>query len=373
MEVALENDHLDSVPGYAFSMGHIVVDAQPPSPIGAVGDNPLPAPSTPRPVLPNAYLRPEDPLQGLLAEIWEECLHVRPVGITDNFLELGGDSLIMTRMLIEVEQKTGQKLRPDIMLTKSTIKELAEEILKPLIGAAVAQLVEIQAGQPGRRLFFLHGDYNGAGLYCLNLARHLGSEYGFYTLQPHGFTEPVVPQTIEEMAADHVRTLVAFQPDGPYLLGGHCNGALIALEMAHELVRRGQQVTRLLLIDPPRHLGYSLDSIPYVTKSGPVPNGGQPQRLDLRQLTHEKRRPILLELYRRACCRYHLRPYPGPISIIESLAQATDRGAKVNWEQVAPVVDRAVVPDTNHFTLLTKHVHELAAVLRERLPAGPRG
>jgi thioesterase domain-containing protein len=342
------------------------VDARPQPPIGAAGGNALPEPHASRPLLSNPYKRPRDPLEQLLTEIWEECLKVRPIGTTDHFLELGGDSLLAVRMLRAVEQRTGKSLRPDVMLTGGTVKHLAGELLKPVSTAEAKQLVEVQAGHPGQRLFFLHGDYNGGGLYCVNLARHLGSEQAFYALQPHGLTEPVVPQTIEEMAADHLDTLIAFQAEGPYLLGGHCNGGLIALEMAHELVRRGQQLALLLLIDPPPLLGQSLDSLPYLVKNPPGPNEGRPPRLGLIDVDHEKRRPILTEIYRRACGRYHLRPYPGPLCVVEPQVKRTMQGAPVNWKQVNPAVDLAIVPGS-HFTMLTKHVEELAAVLRARL------
>ena len=54
--------------------------------------------------------------------------------------------------------------------------------------------------------------------------------------------------TIEEMAARHIKMLREFQPEGPYLLGGHCNGGLIAFEMARQLADRGERVDLLALI-----------------------------------------------------------------------------------------------------------------------------
>ena len=39
-----------------------------------------------------------------------------------------------------------------------------------------------------------------------------------------------------------------FQPQGPYLLGGHCNGGLIAFEMARQLADRGERGDLLALI-----------------------------------------------------------------------------------------------------------------------------
>ena len=79
-------------------------DALPRAPTGAVDNDRCPAPCAARPVLRNAYVSPRDPLEKLLTEVWEECLKVRPVGITDHFFELGGDRVLAARMLLAVEE-----------------------------------------------------------------------------------------------------------------------------------------------------------------------------------------------------------------------------------------------------------------------------
>ena len=49
----------------------------------------------------------------------------------------------------------------------------------------------------------------------------------------------------------HIAAMQQHTPHGPYLLGGYCIGATVAMEMARQLVANGEKVTRLLLIDPP--------------------------------------------------------------------------------------------------------------------------
>ncbi len=57
------------------------------------------------------------------------------------------------------------------------------------------------------------------------------------------------------MATAHIKSMRAVQPEGPYLLGGWCNGGLVAYEMARQLHAAGQTVDMLLLMDP-FYLGY---------------------------------------------------------------------------------------------------------------------
>ena len=51
------------------------------------------------------------------------------------------------------------------------------------------------------------------------------------------------------MAAAHLEALRTIQPQGPYLLGGWCNGGLIAYEIARQLQAQGQRVDLLILMD----------------------------------------------------------------------------------------------------------------------------
>jgi hypothetical protein len=55
--------------------------------------------------------------------------------------------------------------------------------------------------------------------------------------------------TIEEIAAEHVKGIRAVQPEGPYRLGGFCNGALLAHEMALQLQVQNERVDLLVMID----------------------------------------------------------------------------------------------------------------------------
>jgi thioesterase domain-containing protein len=57
-----------------------------------------------------------------------------------------------------------------------------------------------------------------------------------------------VPDTIDEMAADRLAVIRRIQTRGPYLLGGFCNGALIAYEMARQLEQAGERVEGVVLI-----------------------------------------------------------------------------------------------------------------------------
>ncbi|NNE12137.1 MAG: hypothetical protein HKN41_07830, partial [Ilumatobacter sp.] len=61
----------------------------------------------------------------------------------------------------------------------------------------------------------------------------------------------------EEMAAHYIAAIISHQPEGPYLIGGHCDGAWVAHEMARQLIDRGFEVRYLVMVDvapPPQHI-----------------------------------------------------------------------------------------------------------------------
>jgi thioesterase domain-containing protein len=51
------------------------------------------------------------------------------------------------------------------------------------------------------------------------------------------------------MAAFYIKEIRTLQPEGPYFVGGHCIGGLVALEMAQQLHRQGERMGLLALFD----------------------------------------------------------------------------------------------------------------------------
>jgi thioesterase domain-containing protein len=119
--------------------------------------------------------------------------------------------------------------------------------------------VAIQAGGSRRPFFFLHGQWQGGGFFCYPLARAVGPERPFYSVEPYRFDGLTVPPRFEAIAAEHLRSVRAVRPRGPYALGGWCNGGLLAYEMARQLRAAGEEVDLLVMMDPvglvyPRYL-----------------------------------------------------------------------------------------------------------------------
>jgi amino acid adenylation domain-containing protein len=195
------------------------------------------------------YVMPQSPLEWQIVHIWEELLGVPHIGVQDDFFALGGQSLLAVRMIDRIEEVCGAKLPLSTLLTESTVAHLTKSVMSANREKFESPLVAVQTGDSAQPFFFLHGDYDGGGTYCRNLARHLGKDQPFFALLPHGLDGQPIPHSIEAMAADRLSTLLEFRPKGPYFLGGYCNGGFVAFEMARQMQARGLKVDLLILIE----------------------------------------------------------------------------------------------------------------------------
>jgi acyl carrier protein len=72
-------------------------------------------------------------LEQAIIDIWEELLGIDGIGVKDNFLELGGDSLMAVRIIGRVRELIGISVPPDFFLDiDCTVEDLAKEIVTTL-------------------------------------------------------------------------------------------------------------------------------------------------------------------------------------------------------------------------------------------------
>ena len=358
------------LPDYMIPSAFVMLDELPTTASGKIDRLALPSADTVRPALSNPYLPAEDPLQILLTQIWEDCLNVRPVGVCDDFFELGGDSVLAMDMVLRTEELCGRHVPDGALLSARTVEQLARLLLVQETSPNCPPMIEVQKGNSARRLFFLHGDFSGGGVYCTSLARHIGHDQAFVAVHPHGLSDPRVPATIEEMAADRLRLIQKYQPHGPYLLGGHCNGGLVAFEMAQQLVRQGDRVEFLAIIAPPVNFQVG-PAQPGLAPAGIFSVGAgvrpQPAPVDLTRLSYLERRSKLLAVYYEACGQYAMKRYSGELVVVIPLGDLANYGPPQGWAAAARRVEVRFL-DGEHLTILTSsHVRALAKLMQEIL------
>jgi amino acid adenylation domain-containing protein len=78
----------------------------------------------PRPELSSEYIAPKNEIETRLSEIWGEYLGIRNIGSNDNFFDLGGDSLMATRVYSRIKKEFDVELPMDKIFSLGTVKRL---------------------------------------------------------------------------------------------------------------------------------------------------------------------------------------------------------------------------------------------------------
>lgn len=149
----------EALPTYMLPERIIHVDSIPLTSNGKVDFGALPDPTGVRPVLPTPFEEPQTELEAQLCRIWSEILRIENIGVNDEFISLGGDSL--RAMLILGRLQTLLGVRADFRLVlNGTIRSLAASIStrvesKPCTAPTHGKLIRAPLTRVQEHLWFL--------------------------------------------------------------------------------------------------------------------------------------------------------------------------------------------------------------------------
>lgn len=185
-----------------------------------------------------------DAVEEQMTRIFSDLIDVAQVGREDSFFELGGDSLLLPRLVDRIDGDFGVTLPLGTVFDAPTVRSLAAAVKARTATASWRSLVPIRDRGCRPPVYLVHG-LGGEISYFYNFVPYMHPEQPLYALQP-----PADAHTaLEPLAAHYVREIRVRQPTGPYLLGGYCLGGWIAFEMAHQLLEAGESVPLLMIID----------------------------------------------------------------------------------------------------------------------------
>ncbi|HEY1171318.1 MAG TPA: amino acid adenylation domain-containing protein [Verrucomicrobiae bacterium] len=194
-------------------------------------------------------LEPRDQLERKMVKVWEDVLGVHPVGVQDNFFEMGGHSLLAVKLVSQVEKTFGNRVPVAEVFLRPTVEQLTDHLRSLQPRDRVQHIAEIQGKGSKPPLFLVHGAGGGMFWGYTNISHSLGKDQPIIAFSSQGMIGQEEFKTIEEMAACYVAELRAYQPQGPYYLGGYCFGGNVAYEMARMLEEQGEKVALLALIN----------------------------------------------------------------------------------------------------------------------------
>ena len=264
---------------------------------------------------------------------------------------------------------------------------------------SASPIVVLQRGEDRIPFFCVHP--SGGNVLCyVDLAHLVGSDQPFYGIQSTALDGQSLPLTrVEDMAAHYVSAVHEVQPEGPYLLGGWSMGAIVAYEMARQLMENGCEVALLALIDmwvitQAEKIEID-DALMLVAIFGPYLHLSLE---NLRRLDPEEQIVYVLHLARkegligpdigpeearriidtyvindRAAGQYNPKPYAGRLTLIRAMeprvysniSHNQDADPTLGWGALARDVEVRKVPGNHDNVVVKPYVQTLARELRD--------
>ena len=253
--------------------------------------------------------RPLSKVEKQIVEIWRQVLEVDEVGPGQDFFDLGGDSLKAATAMARLEQQVQQPLPTSLLLDEPTVEGLAQLIsqrepdrlsaqndtpssnLPQQVENKLQQLVGSWRGRRPHDNALITG-FNTMGaqpnlFWCCQgadeiekLVEHLGPDQPVYAMRSLYHVVKRGKRNNRELARRYLNDVIRVQSDGPYFIGGYCEGALVAFEIAALLREQGREVALLAMHEELNPSPYAGRMALYFCESGrhsPFGRFGNPQ------------------------------------------------------------------------------------------------
>ncbi|WP_236792414.1 non-ribosomal peptide synthetase [Amycolatopsis sp. GM8] len=194
---------------------------------------------------------PRTPTEERVLRIWQELLD-GPAGVTDDFFESGGHSLLAARLLTMLEREFELRLPLAEFLSSPTVAQLAALVEGHSEGGAKDSadcLVLLRSATSTEPAVLLCHALGGSILVYRDVLRRLPAGPAVFGLQAVGLADGAEPHDDVAAMAAHYADAVGTMVAGPVRPVGWSAGGVVALEVARLLAERGMQVYPPLLID----------------------------------------------------------------------------------------------------------------------------
>ncbi|WP_444997366.1 non-ribosomal peptide synthase/polyketide synthase [Aliikangiella sp. IMCC44359] len=254
----LRDELSSALPEYMVPAAFILLEKMPQTANGKIDRKALPEPEE-KNFLKRLHVAAESLLEHQLSNVWKNVLSLEQVSVTASFFELGGDSLLITRLVNQINEQLSFSLSVRDVFEHNTIRQLAsyiegleqsEQITIPVISRE--QSLPLSFSQ--QRLWFIDQLEPGSSQYNMPMALRLKGELNQSALQ----------QSLDAIIARHevLRTTYQTGEDGEGCQVIHAAQALTInqLDLSHLAdSEREAEVMRLAVEDSQRGFDLSAD------------------------------------------------------------------------------------------------------------------
>ncbi len=240
----LKNALKDKLPQHMVPAVFIHLSAFPLSPNGKIDRSKLPDPSFAP--AEESYESPATVIEEKLVSIWQEILKRNRIGVTDNFFEVGGQSLRAMQIVSRINQDLQASIGIKEIFNQPTIRKLAKII--EANSSTATSLIELNKIAPHNNNAFFLPPILGLSTVYRGLAAKLEGLVNCYGLLYATHAGKPMHDSIEDMAKNFADEIEKTGTEGEVIIAGYSMGGLVAFETAKYLENRGIKV-RLVLLD----------------------------------------------------------------------------------------------------------------------------
>lgn len=189
-------------------------------------------------IVNNIYIEPKNEIQKKLVDIWKEILEVNePIGIDDNFFNLGGDSFKIISLAVKIKEVFGIEMRISLLISNTNIQ-------------TISNLIMSNMEKINNDLFYVFNNVENKKIFCFPPIIGYGLAYkgladiiNNYSFYAFNFIER------ESRIREYADAIINIQRDDEYTLLGYSAGGNLAFEVSKELESRGLKVSNIIIID----------------------------------------------------------------------------------------------------------------------------
>ncbi len=390
---------IQQLPSYLIQLNSLPITSS-----GKIDFEKLPSPQMVRPNLQNLFILPSNNTEMQLTTIWEDCIGITGIGVTDDYYDIGGDSLTGAIIFEAIEETFGVILSLSTLLIASTIQELAKIIDNKNKTGINLPVIPINPSGSKPPLFFIPGK-GGFPIRIRHLAKKFDIDTPIYAFQNmlQGSSEENL-KSVEHVSRTYLATINQMYPSGRIVLIGESLGGKIAYEVAMQAVGKREILPTVFLLDS---FNDDLKPEPYRVKGGKLfyrmilrkhasiwfKSSWEGKKEYLRfyyenyvekinkvfrlaaKKVHTSTSPALPKKYKtieeeyiKATALYSPRPYPGKVILIKALRGSENTTPDNGWQKVG--ISNFFIEDIDCYhgsILFEPAVSELANIIQSHI------
>ena len=205
------------------------------------------------------YAAPRTATERKLVAIWESLLGRSPIGIHDDFFDLGGQSILAARLVVAIEREMGVRTQISNVAFARNIQRMADVLDKPE-GEVAPRLIPMRETGNKLPIFLIHCG-GGHVLRYQDLVSIMPADQPIFGLAAPPLDGVKESLSVEQLAELYVNEIRRVQPHGPYQIAGYSFGGIVAYEMARQLALAGEFIAMVAILDTVNREHYRQQSL----------------------------------------------------------------------------------------------------------------